>query len=133
MQLRKVTYQVFECETKGSWSADPSGWHQLDGEIVLTFSDGECEYISWGKGPAQYCIQIKKETFFTPGTLQEIAMSDHPYWKELCGKSILREFLDEQHQVLLVACGEKSVFLSSQYDDGVFLGDCVRVAKKSPL
>ena len=100
---------------------------------MLTSSDGKRKYISWGSEPEQYCIQIKEKTFFSPDALCEVDMSEHPYWKEFEGQTITHEFADEQHQVLVIHNGDNSVFLSSQYDDGTFSGDCVRVSKSNPL
>jgi hypothetical protein len=133
MRLSKVTYRVFEREAEGPWAAETTAWHQLDGEIMLTFTDGNREYISWGSEPEQYCVQRKNKTSFSPDTLCEVDMTEHPYWKELEGQTITHEFADKLHQVLVIRNGDNSVFLSSQYDDGTFLGDCVRVSKSNPL
>lgn len=105
----------------------------MDGQVVLDFSDGESVFISWGNDPVQYSIERRSQSFFNVGALTSVDMTNHPYWSGMIGHEIQMAYSDEEHQVLRISDRENFVFLSSQYDDGTFEGDCVRVSKKNPL
>ena len=133
MILQQVAYHVFEHESAEPWATDRFGWHQMDGQVVLTFKGQSMLFISWGNGPIQYSIEQKDHSFFNDGLLLEMEMSQHPYWQPLINQEIVLSYVDEQHQVLAATHGENNLFISSQYDDGMFGGDCVRVSHANPL
>ena len=133
MILQRVAYQVFEHEAAGPWATDRTDWHQMDGEVVLTFNDGKKVFLSWGAGPQQYSIEQKDHSFFNVGVLVEVEMTEHSYWRPLIEQEIEIRYVDDEHQVLALERNEQSIFISSQYDDGTFYGDCVRVSQASPL
>jgi hypothetical protein len=133
MLLKSVTYQVFEHERSGPWPTNRTSWHQIDGQVVLNFFNGQSLFISWGNGIVQYCIEQREQSFFSPDTLVEVPMTDHPYWLQFAGKNIGLTYLDQEQQVLTVTNAKNNLFISSQYDDGTFRGDCVRISQLSPL
>lgn len=133
MLLQHVTYQVFAHEVSESWPTEPSSWHQMDGQIVLAFAECEPLFVSWGSGPVQYSIEQRSSSFFSPGLLMDTVMTLHPYWNEMIGKHIQVGYEGDDHQVLKVSCDNSALYVSSQYDDSTFRGDCVRVSKTSPL
>ena len=133
MILQRVVYRVFEREAAGPWAVDRIAWHQMDGEIVLTFSTGRETFISWGMGQKQYSIQQKEHSFFNAGALVEVEMNQHPYWLPFIGREIKLNYVDDDHQVLALCQGKQNIFMSSQSDDGMFYGDCVRISQASPL
>lgn len=133
MRLQHVTYQLFAHEASGSWSTEPTSWHQMDGQIVLAFAERDQLFVSWGSGPVHYSIEQRSGSFFSPDLLTATVMTTHPYWNEMIGKSIQIGYEDQSHQVLKVSCDQGALYVSSQYDDGTFCGDCVRVSKTSPL
>jgi len=136
MKLSHVAYSVFEFEASEPWSEDAQGWHQIDGQVVLSFSDQECLFVSWQwgfQGVSYHIAQQRKSFSFGETPLVSLSMEDHPYWKGLIGQEIEPRILDPGHQVLMLDAGVDKIFLSSQYDDGVFEGDCVRISKVNPL
>jgi len=133
MRLHRVAYGLFEHEAGATWPAEADSWHHLDGEVVLTFSDGATEFISWSSEPVQYSVGRSATTPFLPEVLQSVDMTTHPMWREIVDSDVSLRFMDDERQVLQIASGARSVFISSQYEDGVFLGDCVRVSAKNPL
>ena len=133
MLLKSVTYQVFEQERSGPWPTDRASWHQIDGQVVLNFLNGQTLFISWAKGIVQYCIQQGEQSYFSPDTLVEVPMTNHAYWLQLVGKNIDLTYRDQEQQVLVISNAENNLFISSQYDDGVFRGDCVRISHINPL
>lgn len=133
MILQRVSYQVFEHELAGDWGTDQSDWHQLDGQLVLTFTDERALFVSWDSEPVRYCIQKKLLSFFNSDALKEVDMTVHPFWHPFIERELRVSYVDDAHQVLMLNQGEPSLFISSQYDDGSFMGDCVRIAQWSPL
>lgn len=133
MLLHRVTYQVFGYESGGPWAIDRAAWHQMDGEVVLTFSTGKRLFVSWGNVPLPYSVEQKENTFFQVGSLTEVDMTQHPYWLPFIEREIELKYFDEDHQVLVVSHQTASLFVSSQYDDGTFCGDCIRVSLANPL
>lgn len=133
MILQRVAYHVFEHELPGPWVTVSTAWHQLDGEVALTFSNDNTVFISWGNGPLQYSIEQKDSSFFNAGVLTAVEMTQHPYWLPFIEKDISLDYLKDDHQVLVLSHEEESLLLSSQYDDGTFCGDCVRVSHANPL
>lgn len=132
MQLRNVSYFLFEHELDGSWSSQSPEHHQLDGEVLFTFEDSPPVYISWGNARATYCIETRQSSFFSDSLLTRHEMNEHHFWSPLIGKKIELKNLDELHQVLKVSGGGATLFMSSQYDKGEFMGDCVRVSLLAP-
>jgi hypothetical protein len=132
MHLSGVEYQTLPNDIPYVLETETLGWHQLDGQIKLQFSDGHTVFISWGDKPIQYSIEIQSVTFFSPGSLVEMPMNENPFWNSLVGSEIILEYIDATHQVLQVRGRHTSIFLSSQYDDGAFQGDCVRVSTVNP-
>lgn len=133
MRLQRVAYGLFEHEAGATWPAEADGWHHLDGEVVLTFSDGATEFISWSSEPVQYSIGRSTTTHFRPEVLRSVDMTTHPMWRGIVDRDVSLRFMDDERQVLQIAGGALVVFISSQYEDGGFLGDCVRVSAKNPL
>ncbi|MFZ6875726.1 hypothetical protein ACO0LF_26970 [Undibacterium sp. Di27W] len=133
MRLEHVDYHVFAHESAQDFSEDVSQWHQLDGQIKLSMEAGTALYISWGQGPLQYSIEVRETTFFHQELLHMVSMDKHPYWARFISHFIHWQFEDAQHQILLLSTGEEKIFLSSQYEDGMFQGDSVRVAQLKPL
>ena len=133
MLLQQVTYHVFEHEISEPWVTEGASWHQTDGQIVLTFRDEKPIFLSWSSDLVQYNMAQRDHSFFNEGSLTEVDMTQHPCWLQLVGKEIELKFVDTEHQVLVVSNDEASVFVSSQYDDGSFCGDCVRVSQTNPL
>lgn len=133
MILQRVTYNLFEHELAGPWATDTDAWHQLDGEVALTFSNDKTVFVSWGNGPKQYSIEQKGSSFFSADVLTVLEMTQHPYWQPFIEREVTMNFSSNDHQVLALVSGEESLFLSSQYDDGTFCGDCVRVSRANPL
>lgn len=131
MELQQVAYRLFEREVGQDW-VEEARWHQLDGEVMLVGASG-AEFITWCSEPAQYSIGRSSSSSFTPEILRNVDLSSHPIWRALIGREVSMRFVDEMHQVLQIEGAEHSVFLSSQYDDGAFLGDCVRVSTSNPL
>lgn len=133
MILQRIAYHVFEHELTGLWAAERTAWHHLDGEVALTLSDDKRVFISWGNGPLQFSIEQKGSSFFNAGGLSAIEMTQHPYWRPFIGREVSMNYFNDDHQVLVLASGKENLFLSSQYDDGTFCGDCVRVSRANPL
>ncbi|WP_172205360.1 hypothetical protein [Niveibacterium sp. COAC-50] len=133
MILLRVTYHVFEHELAGPWPTDRTSWHQLDGEVALTFSNDKTVFVSWGNTPLQYSIEQKGCSFFNAGVLTAVDMTQHPHWRPFIERDVTMNYIKNDHQVLSLTAGEESLFLTSQYDDGTFCGDCVRVSRAKPL
>jgi hypothetical protein len=133
MRLSKVSYHVFEHEVERSWADAPDAWHQLDGQVVLEFEDAGPVFVSWGSEPEQYCIAQLSTSFFVDSALRLVAMSQHAFWNPMMGRIVDLTFVDDRCQVLKVSDGQSALFLSSQYDDGSFFGDAVRVSRSRPL
>lgn len=131
MRLQQVTYRVFEHEIGPLGAGEPL-WHQIDGEVVLA-GKGDAEFISWCSEPVQYCVGRRRASFFNPGALRAVDLSRHTIWHRLVGREVSVRFADPEHQVLRIEGAGCTVFLSSQYDDGRFQGDCIRVSSKDPL
>ena len=133
MRLHRIAYGLFEHEADATWPAEADSWHQLDGEVVLTFSDGATEFISWCGDPVQYSVGRNMTTHFRPEILRPFDMSTHPMWRGIVDSDVSLRFMDDEQQVLQIASGGRAVFISSQYEDGDFFGDCIRVSAKIPL
>lgn len=133
MRLHRVAYGLFEHEEGATWPAEADSWHHLDGEVVLTFSDGAAEFISWSSEPVQYSVGRSTTTHFRPGALRLVDMTMHPMWRGIVGNDVSLRFMGDERQVLQIASDARAVFISSQSEDGGFLGDCVRVSAKNPL
>jgi len=118
-------YRLFEHEVDQDWLAE-APWHQIDGEVALVGIDG-AKFISWCSEPLQYSIGQSSSSFFSPDALHTVDMSSHPFWRHLVGGTMSMHFVDSTHQILRLDGKDGSVLLSSQYDDGQFQGDCVRV------
>lgn len=131
MRLQQVTYRLFEHEVAQSWSEE-THWHQLDGEVMLV-GEEQARFISWCSEPVQYCIGTSSGTFFRTGVLQSMDVSEHPLWRKLIGSDVSTRFLDSDRQVLQIEGAGCSVYVSSQYGDGQFQGDCVRASATNPL
>jgi hypothetical protein len=123
MHLNGVEYQTFHSDIPCLQETETLGWHQLDGQVKLQFSDGQPIFISWGNTPIQYSIEIRSSTFFAPDPLIEVSMAENRFWDSLVGSEVVLEYINATHQVLCVRGKDTSVFLSSQYDDGTFYGD----------
>lgn len=132
MQLITVSYFLFEHELDGSWSSQSPEHHQLDGEVLLMFEDTPPVYVSWGNSRATYCIETRPNSFFSDDLLTRHEVNEHHFWSPLIGKKIELKHLDELHQVLMVSSGSEQLFMSSQYNGGEFMGDCVRVSLLAP-
>lgn len=131
MLLANVHYEIFSSEA-GSFTGE-SDWHQLDGEVRLGFTDAPEIFISWGNEPLQYSVEVRGASFFSAGCLSSLQMSTHSYWESLIGHELSIAHLDKDHQILRVSAVPGEVFLSSQYDDGTFQGDCIRVNQRTPI
>lgn len=129
MTLARIIYELFPFEELYFAADEASGWHQLDGQVRLEMTDGTSQFVSWGNEPLQYSIEVRSESFFSDGAVtKHFDMSRHSYWTGLVGKSIEFDYVDQGHQVLRLFADKTELFLSSQYDDGTFQGDCVRVS-----
>jgi hypothetical protein len=133
MRVRKVSYQVFEHELGQRWVDAPDVWHQLDGQVVFEFEDAAPVYVSWGSVPVQHCIAQRSISFFADGALRPVVMSEHTFWKPMIGRTVELTYVAGERQVLNISDGQSALFLSSQYDDGSFFGDAVRVSRTNPL
>lgn len=133
MRLSKVSDHLFEHEVEQSWGDTPDAWHPLDGQVVFEFEDAAPVYVSWGSVPVQHCIAQRSISFFADGTLLPEVMSEHAFWKPMIGRTVERSHVAGERQVLKVSDGQSALFLSSQYDDGSFFGDAVRVSRTKPL
>jgi hypothetical protein len=133
MVLADVCYELFPHEAGWLGLDEDAGWHQLDGQVRLDFAHGATQFISWGKGPVQYSVEIRDVPFFSEGALTSLEMSTHPYWRALVGQNLDIAYADEHHQVLKLFNQHSEVFLSSQYPDGAFQGDCIRVSPRAPV
>lgn len=131
MVLATIHYEIFANEA-GSFAGE-GGWHQLDGEVRLGFTDAPEIFISWGNGPLQYSVEVRSASFFSAGRLSSRQMSAHPYWQSLIGHELNIAHMDSGHQILRLSAVSGEVFLSSQYDDGTFQGDCIRVSQRTPI
>ena len=131
MVLATVHYEIFPSEV-GSFTGE-CGWHQLDGEVRLGFTDAPEMFISWGNEPHQYSVEVRSASFFSAGRLSSLQMSAHPYWQSLIGHELSIARMDTEHQILRLSAVPGEVFLSSQYDDGTFQGDCIRVSQRTPI
>ncbi len=132
MILTSVDYRLLQGEEEWFGTNEGSGWHQLDGEIRLEFSDAATMFISWQSKPMTYSIGCSDLSYFSSVMLQTVSMSSHSWWRNLIGHDVQLNFQDSDHQVLCISAGASDVFLSSQYDDGMFQGDCVRVSPVAP-
>jgi hypothetical protein len=133
MILVQVTYELLDHELGQFQTQEAKGWHQLDGQIRLDFSDSPSVFISWVNEPLQHSIGFGPDSHFKPKALRNtMDMKNHPYWSNLVGGNLLISFIEPHHQVVRVASDLAQVFLSSQYDDGMFQGDCVRVSPIQP-
>ncbi len=131
MVLATVHYEIFPSEA-GSFTGE-GGWHQLDSEVRLGFTDAPEMFISWGNKPLQYSVEIRSTSFFSAGCRSSLQMSAHPYWQSLIGHELNIAHMDSGHQILRLSAVSGEVFLSSQYDDGTFQGDCIRVSQRTPI
>ena len=132
MRILSVDYALFEHEASGPWSTDDCGWHQIDGELRFELEGGECVFLSWGSSPATYCIQMQPASFFNNGVLATRQMSEHPYWTPFINKECHLRYQSDDNQVLAFSTEARILYLSSQYDDGDFYGDCVRISPTPP-
>jgi hypothetical protein len=132
MVLTEVHYELFPHEADWLTADENSGWHQLDGQVRLNFANGATQFISWGTGPVQYSVEVRDVSFFNERALTSLRMNSHPYWRELVGHRLDVAYLGTNHQVLKLFNEQVGVFLSSQYEDGTFQGDCVRVSPREP-
>lgn len=133
MILTHVTYELFEHEFDQFLAEEANGWHQLDGQVRLDFSDSPSVYISWIGAPVQYCIGLGSQSHFKSDAMRHhIDMTKHPYWSNLIFKDISISFIAPLNQVIRIYSYQHQVFLSSQYDDGMFQGDCVRISQIQP-
>lgn len=131
MVLATVHYELLPNEAR-SFSGE-GGWHQLDCEVRLSFTDAPEVFVSWGKEPLRYSVEVRTASFFTADRLSSLGMSTHPYWQALVGHELCIAHVDTEHQVLKLSAVHGEVFLSSQYDDGTFQGDCIRVSQRTPI
>lgn len=133
MILTGVEYQVFPHDVSVLSESEAADWHQLDGQVKMSFSDAPPIFISWASTPVQYSIAMEASSFFNSESLVQVAMTGNIFWKTLIGTHVSATHVDGDHQVLCLSNAEKSVFLSSQCDNGSFFGDCVRVSITSPI
>ena len=113
---------------------EDGGYHRLDWELRLRFSDGSMRVFSWVNEPVQHCIGSSDKSFLRE-PLERLILRDVSqtrFWRGLLGTSITLEYVDSGNQVLRIYGGESEVFLSSQYADGMFTGDCVRISLTQP-
>jgi hypothetical protein len=132
MILASIYYQVFPGEAEALEADAERDWHQIEGELRLEFTDGPAQFVSWGNGPVQYAVEVREDSFFDEHLLASVEMSDHPYWSNLIGHELSLDYADPDHQVLRVVSAAGEVFLSSQYADGTFQGDSLRIAPRAP-
>lgn len=107
-------------------------YHHLDGELRLIFQDQTVLYFSWINRPMTYSIGWSQKPHFNEGALSPYNMSNSAFWKPFVGQPITFEHFDKTHQVVKLFCSYAELFLSSQYEDGMFSGDCVRVSPTNP-
>src|SRR6185369_14892304 len=87
--------------------------HSLDREVRLEFSDGSMQYVSWASEPVQYCVGLQGESWFKPGDVSELEMTNRNPWRHLIGLPVELTWRDVDHQILEVSAGGRSAFLSS--------------------
>jgi hypothetical protein len=135
-RLIKVEYFLYGWEESYFFEHElrKTDWHYTDGQICLTFTQSAPIFISWFNGVAQYCIEKSRDSFIQWHGMKKHDLSSHDFWWQLINKSIEFSFLDDNHQVLRLFApnSEADVFLSAQYENGDFLGDCVRVSPHRP-
>lgn len=132
MILSSAHYRLLQGEEEWFDADEAVGWHQLDGEIRLNFSNAPSAFISWQSQPVVYSIGLGVRSYFPYATLRQVEMSAHVWWSSLVGREVRLDFVDSGHQILRISTDSTNIFLSSQYDDGMFQGDCVRVSLKEP-
>ena len=133
MILARVFYELFEHELERFQAPAESGWHQLDGQIRFDFLDSPSLFISWVSDPLQYSIGFGSTSHFKPDALAHtIEMTDNAIWAPISNSNIQIAFTGPHHQILKVSSAVAHVFLSAQYDDGMFQGDCIRVSQTEP-
>jgi hypothetical protein len=132
MILASIHYHLFPGEAEALEAHAERNWHQIEGELRLEFTDAPAQFVSWGTGPVLYAVEVRDESFFDEHMLASVDMSDHPYWSRLVGHELRLDYADPNHQVLKVASPAGELFLSSQYVDGTFQGDSLRVSPRAP-
>lgn len=131
MVLAAVHYEIFPSEALSF--AGEGDWHQLDGEVRLGFTDAPEMFISWGNEPLQYSVEVRSTSFFSAGRLSSLQMNANPYWQSIIGHELSIAHIGMEHQILKLSAVPGEVFLSSQYNDGTFEGDCIRVSQCTPI
>jgi hypothetical protein len=132
MILASIHYHLFPGEAEALEADAERTWHQIEGELRLEFTDCPAQFVSWGNGPVLYAVEVRDESFFEEYMLGSVEMTDHPYWSELIGHELQLDYADPDHQVLKVGSRGGEVFLSSQYVDGSFNGDSLRISPLPP-
>ena len=132
MILASIHYQLFPGEAEALEADAECTWHHIEGELRFEFTDGPPQFVSWGDGPVLYAVEVREESFFDEYMLASLDMSDHPYWCELIGRDVYFDYADPEHQVLKIVSPAGALFLSSQYVDGRFQGDSLRISPRAP-
>ncbi len=132
MILASIHYHLFPGEAEALEGHPERNWHQIEGELRLEYTDAPAQFVSWGNGPVTYAVQVSDESFFDEHLLASVEMSEHPYWSGLIGHELRLDYTGPDHQVLKVTTAGGDVFLSSQYADGAFQGDSLRVSPATP-
>jgi hypothetical protein len=128
--LAEVRYELFESDVE-SVQENPHA-HEIDREICLVYGNGARLYLSWANAPVMYCVGIQDASFFSNAPEAIVDMSESKLWKDLIGGTLVLEYLDNDHQVLMLKGARGTVFVSSQ-SDGHWVADVITISGERPL
>lgn len=130
-RLAAVSYRVFEGEESIFSEAAAGSTHDLGGEVVLIFQDGQRIFISWVSEPVQYAVGMKKASFFLPEALVDCDVSGTQMWAGLVGQEVSLDFVVADNQVLEVSSPTHHVLLCS-FERGYWWADELTICREMP-
>lgn len=130
-KLASVCYRVFEGEEAIVDVAAVGSVHDIGGEVVITFQDGQRIFISWVSKPVQYAVGMNDASYFLPDALVDCDVSRTEMWRGLVGKEVSLDFVAADNQVLKVSSPTHHVLLCS-FERGHWWADELTICREMP-
>jgi len=101
--VKKINYNLFDHDIEHLKKHMDTSFHEIDGEIEITFDNAKKTYISWSQCSEGYKILRQEDTFFSPPSEFRCCMSQHQFWCPFINSEIQIQSIGEYGEILVIS------------------------------
>ncbi len=131
MQLRNVSYELYQAHFEALESRSWAAPHDVGGQIRLEFHDANGICISVVEHPEGFSAGYQVGGYFVAPLPHKRDVSTLPLWTPLIGSTIDLEFLDSSRQIVAIRSPTQRVYCCS-WKDASWEADQLYVCRSLP-